>query len=129
MSETETPKAVEASILLPDKIELNKPNLLKVQVAQDGKNVDDAEDVEFEIWQSGSKQKSELIKAAHVKDGVYQVKKTFTKNGIYFIQTHVTARSMHVMPKKQLVIGKLSKKDLQPLMNSDSQNHKEMHHH
>lgn len=131
MSDNKMPEMVEANILLPAKVELNKPNLLKVRVTQGNENVDDAEDVEFEIWNANSEKKSELIKANHVNGGLYEVKKTFANKGIYFIQTHVTARTMHVMPKKQLVVGNLSKKEMQSLMNSEVQNktHGQMHHH
>lgn len=129
MSTNETPEMVEANILLPGKITLNQPNTLKVQVKQGKKTVDDAEDVEFEIWKSSSKEKSELLKAKHASGGLYEVNKTFKTNGIYFIQTHVTARGLHVMPKKQVVVGILSKKEIQILHDSQTQNESPEHNH
>ncbi|WP_082193856.1 FixH family protein [Bacillus sp. 37MA] len=81
---------------------------MKVRLTQDQENVEDAEDVQFEIWKANSQEESELIEAKYEKEGIYSVKKTFQEDRIYYVQTHVTARGMHVMPKKQFVVGNVS---------------------
>ncbi|OAH59609.1 MULTISPECIES: FixH family protein [Bacillaceae] len=129
---TSTPKIVEVEILLPEKISLNEESILKVQLTQDKESVEDADDVQFEIWKANSQEKSELVKAKYEKEGIYSVKKTFQEDGIYYVQTHVTARGMHVMPKKQFVVGNVSEEELnalkeEPQTQGGSQGHS--HHH
>jgi hypothetical protein len=114
-SESNVTELVEAEIIMPDEISLNQGNVLKVQLTQGEENVEDAEDVQFEIWQANDKENSKMIEAKHENDGIYSVKKTFQEDGIYYVQTHVTARDMHVMPKKQFVVGEVSEEELKAL--------------
>ncbi|MGE8203595.1 FixH family protein [Heyndrickxia sp. NPDC080065] len=127
-------KPVEVHIQLPEKITPHQESVLKVHVTQGKENVDDADDIEFEIWKANDRNNSELIKANHEKDGIYNVKKTFSKDGIYYIQTHVTARDMHVMPKKLFVVGNVSEEELKSIKDEseshegNSDNSHEHHH-
>lgn len=98
------PKMVEVSILLPEKIEPNVETEIKAHVTQDGKNVEDANEVKFEIFKNGDKE-HEMIEAKHAGDGIYSIKKTFADEGHYVVISHVTARDMHNMPKKEFVVG------------------------
>jgi hypothetical protein len=123
-----TPEQIDVDILLPERISLNQESVLKVQVSQGKEKVEDAEDVQFEIWKANSKEDSELIHAQHGKGGIYHVKKTFREDGIYYVQTHVAARGLHVMPKKQFVVGKVSEEDLNSLI-KESQNPEPSHGH
>ncbi|PLS18224.1 hypothetical protein CVD28_08020 [Bacillus sp. M6-12] len=43
-----------------------------------------------------------MLKTDHKKEGIYTAKNTFTTGGIYYVQSHVTARSLHSMPKKKI---------------------------
>ncbi|GIN87167.1 hypothetical protein J6TS2_35530 [Heyndrickxia sporothermodurans] len=119
----EAPKMVEVHIQVPEKITPHQESVLKVHVTQGKENVDDAEEIEFEIWKANDRDNSELIKAKHEKDGVYSVKKTFSNNGVFYLQTHVTARDMHVMPKKQLIVGHVSDEELKAAK-EETENHK-----
>ena len=114
-SNNETPKIVNAQIMIPGKISLNKESVLSVRVTQGSDNVDDADEVQFEIWKENNKEDSEMIEAQHEKDGIYTVKKTFKEDGIYYVQTHVTARDMHVMPKKPFIVGIATEEELKKL--------------
>lgn len=131
--ENKTPELVEVHIELPEKVTPQQESILKVHVTQGKENVDDADDIEFEIWKANDKDNSELIKAQHEKDGIYSVKKTFSDDGVYYVQTHVTARDMHVMPKKQFIVGNVSDEELKSLKEeTESQGHSENnegHHH
>lgn len=91
----------------PVKGEVNKPITFKAKVTQGKENVNDADEVKFEIWRSKDpKHVSTIIK--HAKNGAYQLEKSFTQEGTYYIISHVTARGMHTMPKKEFIIGKPS---------------------
>ncbi|WP_053366454.1 FixH family protein [Bacillus sp. FJAT-27245] len=100
----ELPKMVEVSILLPEKIDPNVETEIKAHVTQDGKNVEDANEVKFEVFKNGDKE-HEMIEAKHAGDGIYTIKKTFAEAGHYVVISHVTARDMHNMPKKEFVVG------------------------
>ena len=111
----ETPQIVNAEIMIPGKITIDKESVLGVKLTQGSENVDDAHDVQFEVWKAGSKEVSELIEAQHEKNGIYNVKKTFKEDGIYYVQTHVTARDLHVMPKKPFIVGIATEEELEKL--------------
>ncbi|RDU38871.1 hypothetical protein DRW41_04755 [Neobacillus piezotolerans] len=98
------PKMVEVSIVVPEKIDPNVETEIKAHVTQDGKNVEDANEVKFEIFKNGDKE-HEMIEAKHASDGIYSIKKTFAEEGNYVVISHVTARDMHNMPKKEFVVG------------------------
>ncbi|MGP3560726.1 FixH family protein [Geobacillus sp. BK01] len=102
--QAETPAMLEVKLDVPDHIELNKAATLACVVTYDGENVDDASEVKFEVWRHGDGER-EMLEAKHDGDGRYSVEKTFTEAGTYSVVAHVTARDMHNMPKKDIVVG------------------------
>lgn len=99
-------KNVESENLVPLTLEfLSEKNIqfdeeidLKVLLLQGDNIVDDAYEVQFEIWQDNMLEK-EQIKATNIGDGIYQVTKNFNAIGNYHIIVHTTARGMHIMPE------------------------------
>ncbi|WRP08661.1 FixH family protein [Rossellomorea aquimaris] len=132
-NESEIAQLVEVDISLPEKISPNEESDLKVKVTQAGESIEDADDIQFEVWKMNDKEESEMIKATHEKGGVYSIRKTFKEAGIYYVQTHVTARDMHVMPKKQFIVGNISKKEMEKIKQmeeeSDQEGESRGHHH
>ncbi|MGF3102780.1 FixH family protein [Rossellomorea sp. DUT-2] len=124
-SESETAKLVEVDISLPENISPNEENTLKVKVTHAGENVEDADDIQFEVWKMNDKEESEMIEATHEKNGVYSIRNTFKETGVYYIQTHVTARDMHVMPKKQFIVGDVSKEEMEKMKQMEEDSHQE----
>lgn len=96
-------------ITSPETIQLGQPIQIEAHVTQGSKPVEDAQEVEFEIWKQGN-DKHEKIKVAHERGGIYPIHRTFSEEGIYYVIAHVTARDMHVMPKKELVVGTVKSK-------------------
>lgn len=126
----DVPQIIEADIILPEKIAENEEHTFKVKVTQGQEKVEDADDVQFEIWKANHKEQSELIRAKYESDGIYTVNISFKENGVCYVQTHVTARGLHVMPTKQFVVGNVSEEELQSLKDEpqiQEQNHG--HHH
>ncbi|GGE69755.1 FixH family protein [Priestia taiwanensis] len=121
------PEPVVASIFLPKDLALHEENVLKVQVTQGEEAVDDASEVQFEIWKG--KEASELIMAKHEEGGVYYVKKTFKEDGIYFVKTHVSARGTHVMPTKLFTVGNVSEEEIKAIKEQFSQKEQSNHSH
>lgn len=69
--------------------------------------VTDADDVSFEIWRD-NQEESTTYKATHSKNGLYVLEKRFDKEGRYYVYAHVTAKSMHTMPKEEFSIGNVT---------------------
>ncbi|ANU25954.1 FixH family protein [Planococcus versutus] len=79
--------------------------VLSVTVTQGDDEVDDAEEVVYEVWQSGDRNNSEMIPAEYTENGIYEAKTSFKEEGVYYMQAHTTARSLHVMPKQEITVG------------------------
>ncbi|EKN65596.1 hypothetical protein BABA_19571 [Neobacillus bataviensis LMG 21833] len=88
----------------PEKGELNKPITFEAKVTQGKENVNDADAVVFEIWRAKDEH-HEKVEIKHAENGIYRLEKTFAQEGTYYIISHVTARDMHNMPKKEFIVG------------------------
>lgn len=111
---------VQVEMQFPEKVDEAEEVVVKTLVTQGEEKVEDAQEVQIEIWNmEKGKENSLLLDAEHVGDGVYEVKHSFEDNGLYRLQSHVTARDMHVMPTKQLVVGDLSQEEIDAIMESD----------
>lgn len=91
----------------PIQAELNETIVFEAKVTYGDENVTDADDVKFEIWRAHD-ETHEVIPVEHTGDGIYRLEKSFSKEGTYYIFSHVTARSMHHMPKEEFVVGEPS---------------------
>ncbi|TWE06055.1 YtkA-like protein [Neobacillus bataviensis] len=104
------PEMVDVNLSVkPNPGEANKPIIFEAKVTQGKEKINDAE-VTFEVWRSKDPN-HEKIALKHAEDGVYRLEKTFQQEGTYYIISHVTARDMHNMPKKEFTIGKPSEKE------------------
>ncbi len=103
----EAPAPIDAVIELPEKGEPNAEVAIAVTVSQGKKPVEDASEVKFEIWKEGKKDASEKVEAKHSENGKYTITYTFLEDGLYHVQSHVTARDMHTMPTETIQIGKV----------------------
>lgn len=101
----DTLEEVEVEFNTAESVDLGEEVLLAAAVSQGGEAVEDADEVVFEVWQSGDRAHSEMLEAEHTEGGVYEHSWTFDDEGLYFIQAHTTARRMHVMPKMELTVG------------------------
>lgn len=104
-AEPDTSVPIEADLEVAEQAEKDEKVTFTVTVTQDGEAVSDASEVEFEIWEDGNKEESEMIEADNAGDGAYTVEKTFDTDAVYHVQSHVTARTMHTMPVKKIAIG------------------------
>lgn len=123
------PDAVHVDIYIPVDISLQEETILQIKVTQGTEGVEDAQEVEFEIWQHAEREEGVWVTGIHQGAGMYQNTHTFANDGIYFIQAHVKARGLQVMPMKQLIIGDVSKEELKQLENRGSQSEQGSHGH
>lgn len=125
---------VKVDILTPEKVEANEPVELAAHVSQNKEDVNDAESVKFEVWESGFRDDAQMINGELDADGVYHAETTFDHDGVYYMFAHTTARGMHVMPKQQIIVGnpdmsKVVEDEKSDKMNMDHSNDKtEMKH-
>lgn len=119
---------IEVSLKIPDNVNLNEEVLLQTHVIQGKDKVDDADEVKFEISNAVNGENDMLI-AENNGNGTYSVKKTFDENGVYSITAHVTARSMHSMPSKEITVGDgVSPSDQSKSGEEDAASHDTDHH-
>lgn len=102
-TQDEIPELLEVTISTPSGIRMNEEVKIIATVEQGSKKVKDADEVKFEIWKNGQDD-HEMLESENNQDGTYSVKKTFTSGGTYSIVAHTTARSMHSMPKKEIIV-------------------------
>lgn len=104
----EEPQFLDVKLTIhPEKAEVDTPVMFEAKVTYGSEEVTDANDVSFEIWRA-HEEEHEKIKVEHAENGIYRLEKSFDREGTYYIYAHVTARSMHNMPKKEFIIGEPS---------------------
>lgn len=115
-------------ILTPKQVEEGETILLSVVVTQGEEKVEDADEVMFEVWESGHRKEAEMIEAKHTADGIYEAETEF-EEGLYFVQAHTTARLTHAMPKKELTVGNPDPASIVPDDSEDSEGMKNVEGH
>jgi len=105
LSSGEIPVEVIVEVLTPEKLNVGEATTLEVKVTQGGEVVNDADSVDFEVWESGLRDEGTMIDGEFTEDGVYTAEYTFDHDGVYYMYAHTTARGMHVMPKQQFIVG------------------------
>lgn len=103
-SDTEIQR-LSVDLVLPEQVETNEKIVMKANVRFGEEPVTEADEVEFEIWEAENKADSEFIQAEHTENGAYTIEQSFEQGGTYYVQSHVTARHQHMMPKQKLVVG------------------------
>lgn len=108
----------------PEKINPNEEVKIIALVTQGKEKVADANEVKFEIWKS--EQEDHSMKPAHNDGkGIYSITTSFKEDGHYFITAHVTARSMHTMPNKEITVGT----PVEEHSEAGEHHHSDEHHH
>ncbi|XXM72555.1 FixH family protein [Lysinibacillus sphaericus] len=123
VKEDNLPQQVEADIKAPEEVPLNEETVLEVKVTQGKEEVDDADEVKFEVWKGSNKDDSKMFEGEFVKGGTYRIKTSFNEDGIYYVQTHVTAREMHVMPIRHVLAGDVPEEEVKALEESLDHDH------
>ena len=101
----EVPAFVEVQIQTEEQLNVGEVQLA-ARVTQDEDVVNDAQEVKFEVWESGFRDEGDMLDGQLTEDGIYVAEYTFDHDGVYYMFAHTTARGMHVMPKQKLIVGK-----------------------
>ncbi len=109
--EEEIPQFLDVQLTItPEHAEKGQKVLFEAKVTYGEEEVTDADEVAFEIWRAND-ENHEKVEVKHKANGVYSLERTFETDGTYYVYAHVTARSMHNMPKKEFVVGTASEKE------------------
>jgi len=89
----------------PTEIQAGEKVQFEAKVTHQGKTVDDAKEVMFEIWKDGdSEDQHSKITVKSAGEGSYVLEKTFKAAGNYHVTSHVTARDQHSMPSAEFSV-------------------------
>ena len=101
----ETPQPIIVDLTVTEKVEVGGTVDMAAVVTHGGEKVADADEVLFEFWEEGKKDDSVKIESVNEKDGSYTAETTFDHDGLFHVQVHVTARGLHTMPMKEVIVG------------------------
>jgi hypothetical protein len=101
----EEPQFLDVQLtVIPEKAQVNEEITFEAKVTYGPEEVKDADEVKFEIWRAHAEEHEKIV-VEHSENGIYRLKKSFKEEGTYYLVTHVTARSMHNMPKIEFIVG------------------------
>ena len=101
----EVPLPISVDLSVTEEVDVNGTVEMAAVVMQGDEKVEDADEVIFEVWEEGKKDESIMIESTNKKEGLYTAETSFNHDGHFHIQSHVTARAMHIMPKKEVTVG------------------------
>jgi hypothetical protein len=104
-SSVEMEKPLEVTILTEENVSVHTNVALLAQVKYGNEYVNDADEVNFEVWESGLREEGETVAGSFTKDGIYSADYVFNHDGVYYMYAHTTAKGMHTMPKLKLIVG------------------------
>lgn len=105
ITEVAPPLPLEVDLTVTESVEVDETVKMEALVTLGDEKIEDANEVEYEIWEEGKKSESILIDSIHEDGGLYTAETTFDHDGIFNIQVHVTARAQHTMPTKIVTVG------------------------
>lgn len=114
---------VKVDILTPEAVEAKEVVKLEVKLTQGDEIVNDADDVKFEVWESGMRDAGQMIDGEFVGDGIFSAETTFDHDGVYYMYAHTNARGMHIMPKQQITVGNPDMSKVVPDEETESMSH------
>ena len=107
-TQDQLPKMLHVELQVsPSVAEVNETVTFQAKVTYGDEVVTDADDVSFEIGRV-DQEETEKVEVTNSEGGLYQYEQKFSEEGTYYVYAHVTAKSMHTMPKKEFMIGSRS---------------------
>ncbi|SHM39073.1 FixH family protein [Gracilibacillus kekensis] len=104
--QTDEVKGISVDFELAEEADTGESVELKATVTYgEDELVTDAEEVSFEYWNVEDEENTVTIDASNNEDGTYTADVVFDQPGTYEIYAHTTAKDMHTMPKKSIVIN------------------------
>jgi len=95
---------LEVNFIVPETVDVGETVELKAEVTYGDDMETDAE-VNFEVWETGDQENSDMLEAENHGDGTYTAEYTFEHDGIFEMYAHTDAQNLHTMPKKEITVG------------------------
>lgn len=105
ITEVAPPEPLEVELTVTESVDVGESVKMEALVTQGDENVEDANEVVYEVWEEGKQDASKKIDSINEKQGIYSAETTFDHEGTFHIQVHVTARGLHTMPKETVTVG------------------------
>ncbi|MEI3611168.1 FixH family protein [Pseudogracilibacillus sp. SO30301A] len=102
--ETDEVLPLEVDFIVPESIEVGETVELKAEVMY-GDDIETDAEVNFEVWESGDEDNSDMLEAENNGDGTYTAEYTFEHEGVFEMYAHTDAQHLHTMPKKEVTVG------------------------
>src|SRR5690625_923738 len=96
---------LEVDFNVPETADVGEMIKLEAIVTYGDESVTDADEVVFEVWERNDRDNGDMIDAVNHEDGTYTTEITFDDDGMFEMYAHTTARDMHTMTKKEIVVG------------------------
>lgn len=109
----ESPLQVEVD--LPESSSTGEEVMLEAVIKQDGKVVEQADFVHFEVWKQDGSVRYPMEEAEEVGSGIYQMPIKFEDEGLYYLEVHAGNKGSIVSPQHQFIVGKLSDGEIESL--------------
>lgn len=124
----ETP--LELEIVIPETFSPHEQETIKAILTQSGRKVEGADYVHFEIRKQDGSIKYPMEQTVEEGNGVYSLRKSFDREGLYYVKVHASNDGSIIMPQKQFVVGDLSENELKFLQKGlQKQEESHEHHH
>ncbi|MHA6529022.1 FixH family protein [Paenibacillus sp. BAC0078] len=88
----------------PQQVSVNQMVTFEAVVTQAGEPVDDAKEVVFEIINKKDKSRKYEFTGESSGNGKYKADGTIEEEGEFTVTSHVTARTQHSMPSRELLV-------------------------
>lgn len=88
-----------------EEVDVGETILLEATVTHGDELVKDADDVNFEYWEDGNQDDSITVDSTNNGDGTYTAEISLDHDGVFMMYAHVTARDLHTMPKRSVIVG------------------------
>jgi hypothetical protein len=103
--ESGLPPHLTVEMHLPKQLEIGSKNNFSVEVFKNNQPLEHAELAEFIFWPEGNKEAAITVKATESSPGVYLVSHSITQEGIYLVQSRISAKNEKVLPIKRFAVG------------------------
>ncbi|WP_449354857.1 FixH family protein [Virgibacillus natechei] len=100
-------KMLEVDFEVPENANVRETIDVKAIVTYGDEKVTNADEVEFEYWEEGNEGDSTHVEANNNEDGTYTAEIEFDHKGVFEMYAHVTAESLHTMPKKSITVDEI----------------------
>lgn len=122
-------KPLEVEMVLPESISSNEEIMIQASLTQDGKPIEDAGFVHFEIWKQDRSVSYPMKEAKAAGNGTYQMAVTFKSDGLYVFKVHAGTNDSLISPQMQFVVGELSDTEMEALKKGPIKNEGTSGHH